>query len=194
MVSFWRIRLHLEGGDNLTEEEPVAQLTADQVGMLADETQARALGQVSLQQGAGVDVPERACGGIAQFIDSLREGLQRRGEHVVVISVARVTSDSGAAGGGLVSAVRGLATRCVPNITDGQSDNAASSRKHFLRVHPFMGIAPQITHFAILTGGEPLLKARRRRGRIGSREPAILEAEIKRQLSDRCFHDADDPG
>ena len=52
-------------------KNPVAQAAADEVGVLADEAETGALGQVALQQGTGVDVPKGAGGGAAELNDIL---------------------------------------------------------------------------------------------------------------------------
>lgn len=64
-VFFWRIGGEFCGGEDFGEEEPVAKGAADEVGVFSDEADASALGEVSFEEGSGVDVPEgvgRVCG------------------------------------------------------------------------------------------------------------------------------------
>ena len=59
MVLFRPVRHQFQGGEDFRQEQPVAQPAADQIGVLARETQAGALGRVALQQGPRVGVTQR---------------------------------------------------------------------------------------------------------------------------------------
>ena len=50
------VRYQLEGGEYLGNKKPVAQLTRNEIGMLAREPQPSPLGEVPLHDGAGIDV------------------------------------------------------------------------------------------------------------------------------------------
>jgi hypothetical protein len=49
--------LQSERRDDFSDEKPVAETAIDQVGVLADESQASTLRNVPLQERAGVDIP-----------------------------------------------------------------------------------------------------------------------------------------
>ena len=57
---FPAIRFDLDGRDDLAQEDPVAELAADEVRVLADEAEAGPLRQIALEQRAGVDVEANA--------------------------------------------------------------------------------------------------------------------------------------
>ena len=57
--------VQLQGGKDLGEKDPVPKLAADEIGVFADEAQARPLGQVTFEDRPGVDIPKRARGGAA---------------------------------------------------------------------------------------------------------------------------------
>ena len=61
-VFFGRVGGQFGGGEDFGEEEPVAEGAADEVGVFSDEADAGALGEVSFEDGAGVDVPEGVGG------------------------------------------------------------------------------------------------------------------------------------
>ena len=67
-VSFGRVWEEFCGGEDFGEEEPVAEGAADEVGVFSDEADAGALGEVSFEDGAGVDVPE-GVGGVRGLAD-----------------------------------------------------------------------------------------------------------------------------
>src|SRR5262249_33419909 len=85
------VRVELEGRQDLREEEPVAQAPTDEIGVFADEPHAGSLRQVAFENWAGVHIPQRACAGIAQLVDELRERCQPLAQHVMVLGVARIT-------------------------------------------------------------------------------------------------------
>ena len=58
-IFFRRIRFDLDGRDDFAQENPVAELPADEVRVLADEAEAGPLRQIAFEQRAGVDVPKR---------------------------------------------------------------------------------------------------------------------------------------
>ena len=73
VVLLRRIGLDGERGDDFREKDPVAELTADKVGMLADEPQPGALRQLALKQRPSVHVPQRARALAAQLVHELRK-------------------------------------------------------------------------------------------------------------------------
>src|SRR5207244_7032631 len=66
-----KVRFQFEGRDDFGEENPVAKLAADEVGVFADETESGALRQVAFEQRAGVSIPARTR---ARAAESDREG------------------------------------------------------------------------------------------------------------------------
>ncbi len=92
-VSFRRVGGELEGGQNLPEKNPVPELAVDEVGMFADETQARAFSQVAFEQRAGIDVPERPGALSSQPIHEFSELFQPLAENVMIIVIAGVAGD-----------------------------------------------------------------------------------------------------
>ncbi len=104
-VFFRRVGREFEGGEDFGEKNPVAEPAADEVGVLADEAQAGALGEVAFEQRAGVHVPQRAGSRAAELVDEFREGLEFFAEDVVVIGETGVAGDEAvemrSAGGGL---------------------------------------------------------------------------------------------
>ena len=153
--------------------------------MLAHETQTRALGQVTLQQRPGIDIPERARAGWAEGIDEARQFSQRFFEDIMVIRVPGVArDDSGRArllspgGAGLIP--RGLGDRNValPRIAHGERDERSRVCEHLLRIDAFVRVALQVSHLALPAGREPALEFRRviRRRRRG--DPAVVETQF----------------
>src|SRR5262249_9783431 len=68
----------------LSQKEPISEPTADQVGVLADEPDPGALGQVAFEQRPGVDIPQRT-GRLLQPAHEFRERLQPVANHIVVV-------------------------------------------------------------------------------------------------------------
>ena len=67
-VFFRRVGGKFGGGEDFGEEEPVAEGAADEVGVFSDEADAGALGEVSFENGVGIDVPE-GVGGVCGLAD-----------------------------------------------------------------------------------------------------------------------------
>ena len=67
-VFFRRVGGEFCGGEDFGEEEPVAEGAADEVGVFSDEADAGALGEVSFEDGTGIDVPE-GIGGVCGLAD-----------------------------------------------------------------------------------------------------------------------------
>ena len=67
-VFFRRVGGEFGGGEDFGEEEPVAEGAADEVGVFSDEADAGALGEVSFEDGTGIDVPE-GVGGVCGLAD-----------------------------------------------------------------------------------------------------------------------------
>ena len=92
-VFFRRVRFQFERRDDFGKENPVAKLAADQVGVLADESESGAFGQVAFQQRTGIDIPQRARAFAAKLVHKAGQLFQSFTEHVVVIGEAGVTGD-----------------------------------------------------------------------------------------------------
>ena len=80
-------------GYDFGEEEPVAELAADEIRVLADEAKPGTLGEVAFEEGAGIDVPKAAGVRAAEFVDKAGELPERSGKHVVVIDMPCVAGD-----------------------------------------------------------------------------------------------------
>lgn len=101
VVALGGVGFEVEGGKYLGKEDPIAVAAADEIGVLANEAEAGALGNVTLEDGAGIDVPQGASSGDV-LIDKVSKTAKGRGENVVIIVEAGVTGDdalSGADGG-----------------------------------------------------------------------------------------------
>ena len=57
MIGLRSVRFQFEMGDDFGQEKPIAQFSADQVGVLSGKPQSRALCQVAFQKGTGIDIP-----------------------------------------------------------------------------------------------------------------------------------------
>ena len=91
MILFRRVRLQLQRGENLRDEKPIAELPADQVGVLADEPKTGTLPEVAFQHGTGVHIPQRPRFRATQLIYELRQLFQSFAEHIVVIVKTCIT-------------------------------------------------------------------------------------------------------
>ena len=92
MIFLRRVGFQFQGGDNFRQENPVAEFAADDIGVLADKAQTGELGEVTLQQRAGVHVPQRARFRRAKLIHECSQWFQAFTKHVVVIVKTGVTS------------------------------------------------------------------------------------------------------
>ena len=88
-----RIGFQIGRRQDLRQEEPIAQTPGDQVGVLSDKADARALGQIALQDGPGVNIPQRALRHAGLGVEELREGSQGFFEQIVVVGMLRVAGD-----------------------------------------------------------------------------------------------------
>src|SRR5206468_8300805 len=88
-----RVRLQFQRGEDFRQVKPVAELAADQVGVLADEAQSGPLRQVPFEHWPGVHVPERARARTAEVVDEGGQLLERCGEDVVIVGEAGVAGD-----------------------------------------------------------------------------------------------------
>ena len=73
-------------------------------------------------------------------------------------------------------------------ITCRQRDDAFGAGQNLLRVNPFLRVAFEPVHFAVIFFGEPVLKLFRACGRVGGSETAVVKAQFQRALSDCFFH------
>src|SRR5262249_50403045 len=71
-----------------------------------------------------------------------------------------------------------------------QRDNAPRSRQDLLRVQALVRIALEVGHFAVHPIREPLLELWARLGRVGGREPTVIEPQFSCPLPDCIFHRA----
>ena len=93
------------------------------------------------------------------FGHPLHELFQRAGKHVMVIRISRITGDH--TGGGMRRGFRrsgagGLERGMM--ITGGEGENAPGFREDLLGIDPFMGVALEVGHLAVLTRFEPVRK------------------------------------
>ena len=93
MILLRRVRFQFQRRDDFREQNPVAELPADDIGVLADKAESGALGEVAFQQRPGVHIPQRAGSGAAKLIHECGQLFQPFAEHVVVIGELRVTRD-----------------------------------------------------------------------------------------------------
>ena len=92
-VLLGRVGLQLERGDDFREEHPVAEPAADEISMLADESQPRPLRQIAFEQRPRIHIPQRTRVCAAQSVHECRELLQSLAQDIVVINVARIARD-----------------------------------------------------------------------------------------------------
>ena len=59
MIFLRHVRFQFECGDNLRQQDPVAEAPADDIGVFADETNSGALSKVTFQQRPGIHIPKR---------------------------------------------------------------------------------------------------------------------------------------
>src|SRR5262249_25808325 len=127
------VRLEFEGGEDFAEENPVAAGATNEVGVLADEAETGALGEIALEDGAGVNVPERA----RIWGDSIDEGgeiAEAFAEEMMVVVELGVTRhfacERGRSGGrgGII-------------IIDYKGDDRFGAGKNLRGVEPLGGVA-----------------------------------------------------
>ena len=71
MVAVRLVRLLPWGGEDFGNEKPVAEPSADEVGVFADEAKAGALAKVALEDRPSIDVPKRTGTLTGERLDSL---------------------------------------------------------------------------------------------------------------------------
>ena len=59
MVYFGLVRVKFERGNNFRKENPIAEFSADEVRVLADEAQTGSLCQIPFEDRAGIHIPQR---------------------------------------------------------------------------------------------------------------------------------------
>ena len=87
------VRLQFERGDDFRDKNPIPQLPADEVGMLAHEAKSGALRKIAFKQRAGVHVPKRPGIGAAEIVHKGGQLLKALAEDLVVIGKLRVAGD-----------------------------------------------------------------------------------------------------
>ena len=86
------VRYQFEGGEYLGNKKPVAQLTGNEIGMLAREPQPSPLGEVPLHDGAGIDVMKMGVPLASKGFKFLAKRLQGRFQHMVIILKPGISS------------------------------------------------------------------------------------------------------
>ena len=185
-VFLGRIRFEFDGGDDFGEENPIAELAADEVGVFADEAETGALGEIAFEQRPGVDIPQGARVFAGELVDEVGQLLQAFGEDIVVILETGITGNG--RNGELRMTNGAMSLPFIKVITDGQRDDAFRARQNLLRVHAFVGVALEVIHLAVLILGEPALKFGGVIGWRGRGKMAIVKAQFPRALTDGCFH------
>lgn len=181
-VRFRGVGFEFEGGDDLGEKYPVAELAADEVGVFADEAEAGAHGQIALEERAGIGVPEGAGFRAAEMVHEFGELPEGGGEDIVVILVAGVASDEACsrnAAGGF-----GFRTK----VTHREGENALRAGKDLARVNAFEGVSLEISHGAVPAFREPLLEGGGVAGRLGSGDAAVIKPKLEGLADDALLH------
>jgi hypothetical protein len=188
VISLRAIRCEFGSGDDFREKNPIAQAPADEVGVFADETQARPLREVPFQQRPGVYIPKRPCSLAAEFIHKRGERFQFLADDFVVINKARVTGNQAVRIRNLGRGMWEAAMCLVGGISSGEGNDAPGAGKHFLGINAFGSVAFQISHFAVAFIGQPLLEVRTRCGRRGGGNAAVIKSKLPGAFLDGCFH------
>ena len=81
-----------------------------------------------------------------------------------------------------------LSTLDFTRVAGGQANHTSRSRQDFLRNNPLRRDAFEPGHLAVSLFGQPVLEFVRTGGRSGGGEPAIIEPQFPRPLSDLFFH------
>ena len=148
-IPFGAVGFKLEGGHDFAQEQPIPQTPAHQVGVFADKANAGALGQVAFQERPGIRVPEGTSARAAELANVIRQNFETFANNIVIIREAGVTRDEAdQAGRG-----RGRLRVCVC-IAGRKRDNASSAGEDQLRIGSLGSIPFNITHLAVVTGGE----------------------------------------
>ena len=183
MVGFGRVRRQRHGREERAEEEPGAELAADEIGVLALPAEPGRLGQRLLHHRRGVDEDlERLAG---RPVQPAPQRLQPLLENVVIVVPLRVDGDR---------AVRALtedrARVGVRSVVDAQHDHGPHAVPERARVGPLVVARLHPSHVAVPAGlqegAQPL---RRRHDRVRRRHPHRVEAEPARlgdQVSLEC--------
>ena len=82
-----------KSGDNLGNEKPVSEGTADEVGVFPGEPKTGALGEIAFEERAGIDIPETFRFWSADGVHEFGEFFQAWREDVVIIGVLCVAGD-----------------------------------------------------------------------------------------------------
>ena len=135
--------------------------------MLADKAQPGALGEVTLQQRAGVHVPQRARFRGAELIHECGQWFQAFAKHVVVIVKTGVTADYSCGRSRREEALfnclffsQSLLTSAATGdfITRCQANDAFSAGQNFLWFDSFGRGAFEPGHFTVALFGKPVLE------------------------------------
>ena len=152
-VFFRRIGGQFCGGEDFGEEKPVAEGTADEVGVFSDEADAGALSKVSFENGTGVNIP-KSGGGMRSLADGCGEGFEFPGEDLVIVGIAGVAGDDASAGFSRRRLGRVLSV--VLEVAGCQSDDAANLGQNVSGIESFFLVSFQIGHLSVPPKGEPL--------------------------------------
>ncbi len=157
-------------GEDLGEEEPVAEGSGDEIGVAADESDAGALGEIAFEKRAGIDIPQGAVFRPGQSVEEPGQFIQRPGEQIVVIRVARIPRHHtvrrwiGSGGrGGIVG--------------NGEDDQGTGSGQDQVRVAAFVSVAGEPFHAGMTSLGEGLAEAGGGFRGVGGGETAGVESQ-----------------
>ena len=202
-----RIGFQFGRGQDLCQEEPIAQTARDQVGVLAHESDARALGQIALQDGPGVDIPERSLRHAGLGVEELREGSQGFLEQIVVVGMLRVAGHHspqpcvrvcrravawirfvfGSETGGLIVLFSTQAVHGAPIITHRQGHDAANPGQHPRQIGPLFRRLGQPGHFGMTPFRQRPLEVRSGGWRLGRGHSASVEAQLGGPAHQGCL-------
>ena len=170
MVALGRVRRHLGRAVDRAEEQPGAEIAADQIGMLALPAEACGRGERLLHHRRGIDEDfQRRAGCLAE---PATDGLEARLDHVVIVVAPRIDRDEAA--GPVGEVVEGIARRPV---IEAEHDHAAHLGPQHARIGPLLGAGLHPSHRAVPAFGQKACQASGRRSdRIGPRQPDGVEA------------------
>ncbi len=145
-VGVGEIGVELGDGEDLSEQQPRAEIARQQVGVLADPAEPGALGPGALEHGPGVD--ERARGFTRFGLEPVGKPCEPPSHDLVIVAAAGVERDGGASGGR-----RGV---FVPRpVVHRDDDDAPAVVEKPARIGALVGLALHPGHRGVVVAPKP---------------------------------------
>jgi len=175
-VALGGVGLEFEGSEDFAEENPIAERAADEVGVLADEAEAGALGEIAFEDRAGVGVPERTR--------MRRDRIDESGESAETFTKKMMIVIELGVAGDFAPEERRRGRGRLSIIVDNNGDDRFGAGKDLGGIEALGGVALKPGHFAVMADIEPLLEMAGVIGRSGGSKPTGVEAEFEGALAD----------